>query len=164
MDSSELLDKKFIGLQRGKKRYFSKNFRFTFWTHVNKTVRRTVTGTGSQEIWFSTSGNAVCLEQHAAPLWALVSSSGQRSLSPIIFMTHFNTQILMTRENLLCLEITRFNSSLKAGNGVGDALLKMRQERKSVGAFKWLPWSLLNFGYGIGWLVEVLRMNSWGLF
>lgn len=50
-------------------------------------------------------------------------------------MTHFNTQILMTRENHLCLKVTRFNSSLKAKNGVGDALLKMRQEGKSVGAF-----------------------------
>lgn len=45
---------------------------------------------------------------------------------------------------------------MKAENGTRDALIRTRQERRPVGALKWLPWGLQNFGPGIC-LVEVLQ-------
>lgn len=45
---------------------------------------------------------------------------------------------------------------MKAENGMRDALIRMRQEGRPVGALKWLPWGLQNFGPGIC-LVEVLQ-------
>ena len=45
---------------------------------------------------------------------------------------------------------------MKAENGTRDALIRTRQERRPMGALKWLPWGLQNFGPGIC-LVEVLQ-------